>query len=177
MLKHAVWLLALASIAVSAQDNPTARPKELDALGFLAGNWTLKADAMRPDGTTEVTTGVMAGKWIVGKRHLEMIQSQKVMGMEMEGALIVSWDEHKNQYVTSWFDSMSGRPMNGWGDMKGNVLTTTTELYDMGPEMGGKMRIKMVLTKNTNDTFSMHVSGGDGSDWMTFFKADFTRKR
>lgn len=176
MHKHISLFLVAMAISATAQDGPGARPSELDQLGFLAGRWTLTMKAQTPDGGSESATGTMEGKWMLGKRHLQCLQSQKLMGIDMEGALMFSWDETKDQFVSTWFDSMSGRPMTGHGVMKDGTLTTTTEAYDMGEEMG-KMRVRMTLKKKSNDAFSMQVFGGDEGKWMPFFEAEYARKK
>lgn len=177
MLKHAFWLLAAVALSAAAQDGPGSRPSELNGIDFLVGKWTLSSEASSPDGTMEKSTGTMTGTWILGKRHVQMIQSQKTMGMDVEGALMLSWDEKKEQYISTWFDSTTGHPMLGWGPMKDGKLTTTTEEIDFGPEMGGKMRIKMDLVKKSNDAFTLTVYGGAEGNWMQFFKADYSRRK
>lgn len=177
MLKSTFLCALVLSCVAFGQDGPAARPRQLDQLGFLAGKWTVEMSASMPDGSTETSKGAMEGKWTLLNRHLQMSQTGTVMGQPIEGILMLSFDSVENKFVSTWFDNMTGRPLTGFGEMKDGKLVTTTDVVDFGEEMGGKMRVRMELTKRSNDAFTMKVMGGEEGKWMPFFTSEYKRAK
>ena len=153
--------LVLASFAMAQNQE---RPKQLDWLDGLTGKWMLDEKVSKEKGTCKAA-------WVLNKRHVQMDFSGTVMDMPMEGLMIVSWDESRNKYVSTWFDSMGGMAISGYGDVKDNTLTTTTEMLDI---MGQKGKIRMILTKG-KEGFTMNVGMGDGDKYETFLDNHFVR--
>ncbi len=165
MKRFAIVSFALLFTLAAAQDMPS-RPKQLENLDFLAGKWAAAAD--KENNTTMVIN------WALGKRYMKFEQSGKLMGVDSEGLMMLTFDETKNKYSSTWFDSWSGHPMTGTGDWKGNVLTTITESVEM---MGQKTNIRMTLTKKSNDAFDMDVASGEGDKWETMIQFKYVRAK
>ena len=167
-MKRSLTLLATVFVSMAMATQTAERPKQLDALDYFTGKWVTESTSTPGD------TSTFTGDWVLGKRHLRMQQAGKMMGMQMEGLMMLTWDETKNKYSSTWFDSMGGMVMTGYGDWKGDVLTTTTEAVEME---GQKMKIRVLMTKKGTGKFEMDVAGGDGDKWQSFLNMTYVKAK
>ncbi len=156
----------LASIAMASQTADL--PKELKTLDYFAGRWA--TESTTKDGPSCAYTG----EWVLGKRHLRMEVNGTLMGMKFEGMMLLTFDESRGKYASTWADSLGGMVATGYGDWKGDTLTTTTEMLEMG---GQKMRIRATLTKKSPEKWVYDVSGGDGDKWQSFMNLMYVKQK
>lgn len=159
------FALIVASLASSQQ---MERPKELDKLDFFAGRWVTEK------GTPENSTNKFTATWELGKRHLVIRQTGKVQGMEMEGMMVMSWDEAKKKYIATWFDSMGGMAISGWGGWNGDSFVTVSDRLKIEGMDG---MIRTTFTKTGDDKMTMDVSLGEGEKWQSFLNITFDRQK
>lgn len=162
MLVLSTFVFTLSAFAQEAE-----RPKQLDSLNFLEGKFILDPTIKSEDQSTVV------GQWTLMKQHMRVEMSGTIMGMKMEGMMMVSWDAAAQKYSATWFDSMGGGAITGTGEMKGDVLTTLTPVIDL---MGQKARIRTIFTKK-KDGFNMNVAMGDGDKYETFVDNTYIRAK
>lgn len=158
-MKRSLTLLATVLVSMSMAAQTSELPKELKTLDYFTGKWATK------DTAKDAPSCKYMGQWVLGKRYMQMNVSGTLMGMTFDGILMVTYDESRKQYATTWFDSLAGQVMTGYGDWKGQSLTTITEAEEIN---GQKMRIRATMTKKTDDSWVYDVSGGDGDKWESF---------
>lgn len=166
-MKTAFVLAACLCSSFALAQEAQERPKELNALDFLVGKFTLDPTVKTEDTSTAV------GGWILAKQHLKVDVSGTMMGMKMEGMMVINWDDQAKTYTVTWFDSMAGGVITGTGGMKDGALTTLTPMIEM---MGQKTRIRTVLTR-TKDGFKLNVGMGDNDKFETFVDHTYIRAK
>ena len=88
-----------------------------ERLAEKAGTWHCTMRSwMDPAGEPMVSHGTEEARMILGGRYLETAYSGEMMGMPFEGRGVMGYDNGKQKYVGTWYDSMGTGIMSYEGD-------------------------------------------------------------
>lgn len=179
----ATLLIAALAAAPALADEPgqdemmqaymqAAQPGEAHAhLAEKAGSWNCTVRSwMDPSGEPMVSQGTERSRMILGGRYLESKFSATMMGMPYEGRGLMGYDNGKQKYVGTWFDSMGTGVMyyEGEYDAQKKALVCRGEYVD--PVTGETQTSTLVSRELGPDhsIFEMWGPGPSGEDvkWM-----------
>jgi hypothetical protein len=125
----------------------------------------------QPVTSKAVESNHMIGEvWVVGDFRGEMA------GTTFHGSSQMGYDPKKRKYTGSWIDSASPYPTQ----MEGSYDASTRALTILGlgrDPTGAEMRMKLVITYRDDDTRSMTMFVGGGSEeWLRVMEVDYRRK-
>lgn len=182
-LLAAVFLLAAVAPPVVAQDEgmgempPMGRPAEMDELEFMQGDWdvTMKY-RMGPQMPWQESTGKATTEAILDGCAQRMDFTGNVMGMEMHGFDITTYNRETDQYESAWFDDMGARmsTMAGNFDEDGNLVMTGTDVQG-GVEMDVRTTSRIESEDEVQWTMEMSVDGGQS--WFESMQMVYTRAK
>jgi hypothetical protein len=143
------------------------------------GTWDTSSKFwMAPGAPPTESKGTAKFRMIFGGRYQVQEYTGDMMGMPFEGMSIGGYDNVKQQYFSTWIDSMGTGAMNSQGtaDEKG-VITERGLMAD--PATGKDCKMRMVLTEKDKDTmfFEMFVDDGKGKGEMKCMELTYTRKK
>lgn len=176
-------LVALSLGALALQDPHAAMPDpgaEHKWLEQLVGEWEVKSETnpgpgiepMQGKGTESVRS--VGGWWILGELHGEMMP-----GMAMTAFLTLGYDDGKKAFIGTWIDSVQPHMWQYTGslDAARKVLTLEAEGPSFeDPSKTAKYRDSIEIVSKDHKVLRSSMQMTDGS-WVSFMKADYTRKR
>jgi len=157
-----VFLILLMVVVVPAQE-PAPAPKpgpEHEKLGYYVGKWTvegeLKASAFGPGGKYTATSTC---EWLPGKFAILCKEDGTMMGGEMHGTSIMSYDPNEKAYL--YFET------NNWGEISyyhgtvvGDTWTWDDDFKVNGQPIHGRFILKQVSADTANFSFAMAMGSG-----------------
>jgi len=157
----AIGLILLIVAAIYAQE-PAAAPKpgpEHEKLGYYVGKWTeegeIKPSAFGPGGKYTATETC---EWLQGKFAILCKEDGTMMGGEMHGTSIMSYNTQEKSYV--YFET------NNWGELSyyhgsvdGDTWTWNNEFTVNGQQIKGHFTLKRVSDDVANFSFEMAMGG------------------
>ncbi len=120
---------------------------------FLAkweGDWNLHMKHwMSPEMPPMENASTASSKMVMGGHFLiEKVKGELDMGdgnmTPFEGMAIIGFDNHKQQFFSTWIDNMSTGMMEEWGERKGDTIVTHGEAYN--PMFGAVVKSKSIAT-------------------------------
>lgn len=140
-------------------------PKPGDAhrrLSRLVGRWTggekLYPGPWDPTGgpaTATITNRVILDGFAVVQEYAQSRRGQ----VNFRGHGVFWYDQERQQYVMTWWDSLAGRPGEFRGSFNGEVLQLSSPM-----QQGGHSRAAFDLSKRGQYKFVMEISQ-DGQSW------------
>jgi len=136
----------------------------------VAGKFWMEGPGSDPMATTgtEVVTA-LGGFWITS------VYTSEFFGMPFEGHCGATYDTIKQQYVTTWRDSMSSTLFHMTGQMEGDTLTCTGIAPDC--QSGADAMHRTVESGIGTDTrvFAMYMTPPGGEE-IQMMELTYTRK-
>ncbi len=196
----AVVVASLLSLSVIAADPPnteaTARAKEQDktvaaewmkhmgpveghkAMNPMVGNFKYNLKYwMAANAKPEESKGTAKGKWILGGRFLQQDVKGKSMGKDFNGVSTMGYDSLREQYQTSWVDSMSNHMMIGTGTYDATTATFT-ETGDFSCAMTNNKnrpyRTEIKVADKNTFSHSMYMKDAENKEFKTM-EIQYTR--
>jgi len=165
----AIGLILLIVAAIYAQE-PAAVPKpgpEHEKLGYYVGKWTeegeIKPSAFGPGGKYTATETC---EWLHGKFAILCKEDGTMMGGEMHGTSIMSYNTQEKSYV--YFET------NNWGELSyyhgsvdGGTWTWNNEFTINGQQIKGRFTLKRVSDDLANFNFEMSMGDQPSALVMT----------
>lgn len=182
MKKLFAGALVLCSFALFAQEKPGA-PPAMDAateammkagtpggphkaLDTFAGKWDAKVTMWpMPGAEPMVSSGSSEDRWIMGGRYLEQHFRSSVMGQTFEGVGHTGYDNVKQQYWSTWMDSMSTGLMLATGTLSGNVYSYRGTTADPMTGKDSTVDIKITVKDHDHHVMEMWGPGPDGRNY------------
>jgi hypothetical protein len=172
-LSSLCFVLSWVSIACALEMPEMPKPqKEHEFLQKFVGEWDSVGKGTAPDGQTLECTGtaksrMLGGFWIISEGK------GKAMEMPMENIMTVGFDTEKGTYVGTWVNHM-------WkyeGTVEGDKLILNAEGPDMtNPGEKAMYRDEFEFKSPDHYVLTSSAQGKDGK-WVTFMRADVTRKK
>ena len=125
--------------AWAAAATPGPAHKVLDG---YAGEWTVHTKLwMKPDAPVMESDGTASGKWLLGKRYIDVTMKGTMMGQPFEGRGTYGYNNMRKTYECAWLDNM-GTAMTlttGTASTDGKTLTYEGKMDD--PMSGAKDKV------------------------------------
>ncbi len=136
-------------------------------LKAFEGKWNGKVTCTNCfTGETETSDGTAVGTWILGNRFLRQDWKGTFMGEPFEGVSQFGYDNVKQQYVSTWIDTMGTGVMLSTGkyDPATKKFTLTGSFPD--PMTGKDTTARQIITLVDDNTHKMEMwgPGQDGKD-------------
>ena len=148
-------------------------------LADMAGSWNYTSKMWEAENTApEETKGSSKMKMILGGRFLQQEIKGKAMGTNFEGIGVTGFDNIKNQYQTTWMDTMSTSIMKGTGSFDAASKTIKESGTFTCPTTGKeeKYRSEWKMIDKNNMVYAMYGTGMDGKG-PEFKTMEITYKR
>jgi hypothetical protein len=147
-------------------------------LGFMAGEWNVKASFWMPGSPEAMTSdGTAAFKWVLGGRYMRQDYTSQFMGMPFQGIGTTGYDNVGKQYQSTWTDNMSTTIMSEHGqcDGSGKKFSFTGEMPDPGSGTMLATRTEQVVESQDRFVLTSYAKGPDGKE-MKLMELVYTRK-
>lgn len=171
--KGAAPAAAPADMEMSPEMIAAMTPGEMHAkLGPMAGNWTFKIKMWMggPDAPPMEAEGTAAFKWVMDGRymHLDIKSPSGPMG-PFEGMGVLGYDNVKQRYHSTWFDSgnTGAMTMSGKWDEAGKKIVWQGKNYDIFEGREVETRAEMGMTDANTIHEVAYVKGADGKEMKT----------
>jgi len=185
MTKHIVSVLSLVLFsAIAIADIETNKPATGNApewmkytkpgdghkvLSDLTGRWNFTMKWWNaPNTKAEESKGTSTGKMILGGRFLQHDVTSKAMGQPFNGMGITGFDSFRNEYQSTWMDTMSTHMMTSSGsyDPNGKTIKETGNMTDVMSGMKDRwFRSELTLTDKTAYTYAMYAKDQAGAEF------------
>ncbi len=150
-----------------------------ERLKFYVGDWhaTMRM-AMSRDMTPEEGEFDASITLVMGGRFIEENVTSETPGGLFEGRGLIGYDNHKQRYVSTWYDNMSTtvHTNEGYWDESSKTL----EFFGESPDVmtGETKKVRIVLERLGRDVFTARewAYEDDGSRWLRF-AAEYHRKK
>lgn len=133
---------------------------------------------MAPDAPPTKSTGKTINRMVLGGRYQLSETSGDFGGMPLEGMGTLAYDNHKQQYVSTWIDNFGTGVMTleGSWDEASKTITFTGKMMD--PSLNKEVDVKETYRVIDNDhhVMTMYAQGADGKEFKTM-EINFTRKK
>lgn len=183
----ALLCFALAGGAIAKDEHPTSMsqddmmkayaeaaapgaPHALLAKG--AGNWNVTVKSWHdPSGQPEISTGTEACEMLFGGRYLKSHFRGDMMGQPYEGLGTMGYDNGKQKYVGTWFDSMGTGIMSYEGDYDAKTKELVCRGSYVDPLMKTESKVRLVTRFVSDDQHTFEFWGpnpatGQEVKWM-----------
>ena len=146
--------------------SPSAAHKILEP---LAGKWTYTSKFWSSkDGKAEETAGTSDQAIVFGGRFLKIDVKGTWMGQPFEGIGYTGYDNIKQEYVSTWLDSMATGIMTDSGQYDEATKTLRTSGTCSCPLTGEKARphrAEWTITDNDHNTYATYLKNSDGTEF------------
>ncbi len=186
------YLLSLALVAITtttllASDPPSANmdwvkytvPGEgHKILDSTVGKFTYTSKFwMAANTTPETSKGTSESKWILDGRYVEQEVTGTAMGKPFHGKGVTGFDSFKQEYQSTWMDTMSTAIMLVTGTKQGDTIKQSGTGSD--PMTGTKdkwFRTELNIKSKNEHTFAMWSKDEKGQEFKTM-EMDYKRKK
>jgi hypothetical protein len=132
-------------------------------------NYTMRWWAA-PDAKPEESKGTSTSKWILNGRFVQQEVKGKAMGQEFNGLGFTGYDNYKEEYQTTWMDSMSTSMMNMAGKMdpaKKSISMSGTMSDPMKGDKNAWARSETRVVSKNEHVFEMYSKDKNGKEFKT----------
>lgn len=133
---------------------------------------------MAPDAPPMKSTGKTTNRMVLDGRYQLSETSGDFGGMPLKGLGTLAYDNHKQQYVSTWIDNFGTGVMTleGPWDEASKTITFTGKMMD--PSLKKEVDVKETYRVIDNDhhVMAMYAQGPDGKEFKTM-EINFTRKK
>ncbi len=146
-------------------------------LAPFAGNWTALAKFwMDPAQPPEETSATASFKWILDGRYLQLEYRSEWMGQPFTGQSIMGYDNQKQQYFSTWIDSMNTGLYTSYGtcDATHKAFTFHGDMIDPITDKPKKTRSVYRVLSDAKIQFEWYETGEDGKE-MKAMEIVYTR--
>lgn len=133
---------------------------------------------MEPGAPEQKSTSTAENKMIMNGLYQESTHSGEMMGMPFSGKSTVGFDNHENQFVSTWVDNMGSGIMVLKGPWDAATKTMTLKGKMVDPATKGETAVRetfKTIDDNTQE-MEMFITMPDGSEFKTM-NIKFTRKK
>jgi len=161
--------------SAAPQMPPMGPPPELQQLAKMVGTWDYAGEArMTPDAPWMPHTAAAVNAFVCGGAAYQSDFIGPIMGMEMKGLGLTTFDRESGKWQTIWTDNMAARISYYEGDFKDGKL-----VFSGQDKMQGQTIHTRVTYSDITDTthkFLMENSM-DGQTWFESMRGTYTKKQ
>jgi len=134
---------------------------EMLRLAFLIGEWaTLEKTEPNEAAPAGEAHGTEVAEWGPGALHIiSTYESSGGLMGDVDGLGIYSWNPVRQSYDVVWADSTMPGVLVSQGNWQGNDLVAESDMAVSGI----RMRVKMVITKITKESYEWYMDIGEGT--------------
>ncbi|MCB0715932.1 MAG: DUF1579 domain-containing protein [Chitinophagaceae bacterium] len=133
---------------------------------------------MDPNTPAQKSTGEVVNKMIMNGLYQESTHTGQMMGQAFSGLSITGFDNHLQQFVSTWIDNMGSgiMVMKGPWDEATKTITLTGTMVD--PTTKGNVDVKETIqfVDDNSQVFEMFMKTPDGKEVKTMH-IDYKRKK
>jgi len=150
-------------------------PKELQQLAKMEGTWDYTGEVrMGPDSPPMPHTAVSINSFTCSRAAFQSDFSSTVMGMQMKGLQLTTFDRETGKWQTIWIDNMAARISYYEGDFKDGKLVFSGQDKMQGQTIYSRFTFSDIT--DTSHKYQMENST-DGQTWYTSMQGTYTRKQ
>ena len=171
-MKFMVCLIAtLGVLSAMGQQPPKPAADGLNALSFMAGDWSGQQDFNNQNGAKMVGDATDNIAICIKEKYIcEMLSTTLPNRKPTDTRHFISFDKETGKYTAWWFNDTSVRPTALTGDVSGNKLVLTSDASSPGPVL----RATYELTPENKLTFLLEMKQGDS--WTKLFLTTYAKK-
>lgn len=123
------------------------------------GGWRVTGHFLEPDGSKSMVCGTACFRMVLGGRWQEQVLTATMKGKRFEGRGMTGYDNAKQRFENTWFDTMSTShaPAYGQRSEDGKTLTLTGE-WEMPGGMKMPFRYVSTYVNDCRMTFQMYMT-------------------
>jgi len=172
--------MGLSVMAQTEGEKPAAMPQmgppqELQQLAKMVGSWNYAGEMrMSPDAPWTPHTAYNVNSFVCGGAAFQTDFTGPMMGMEMKGLGLITFDRETGKWQSIWTDNLAGRISYYEGDFKDGKLVVSGQ-----DEMQGQTSYTRTTYLDITDTthkFTME-SSMDGQSWFVSMQGTYTKKQ
>ena len=174
----------LCTMSVIAEDTPVGQgeaevqwgpPEELKQMDGIIGEWTYTGlyQALPTDTNWVEHTSEVVYSYVAGGGAIMMDYRGMMMGMEMYGVGLISYDRELKEWQHMWVDNFVGRQSYYTGSyVEGKHVASGIDLMN-----GKEVQTRITTYDIAEDSFRwMMENSMDGKSWFVSMKGEYTRK-
>lgn len=195
----AVFALALLLAASNNSNSQTNNASDMPDSATMMKNWQnymtpgsmhkmlAKSDGtwngevtmwMYPGAPEEKSKSTAVNKMIMNGLYQESSHSGNMMGMPFSGKSIVGFDNHLNEFISTWIDNMGSgiMVMKGPWDEATKTITLKGKMIDPGTKAETEVKETFKIIDDNHQEMEMFVMTPDGKEFKTM-NIKYTRKK
>ncbi|MEI2739147.1 MAG: DUF1579 domain-containing protein [Chitinophagaceae bacterium] len=133
---------------------------------------------MYPGAPEQKSKSTAVNKMIMNGLYQESNHSGDMMGMPFNGKSTVAYDNHRNEFVSTWIDNMGSGIMvlKGPWDEATKTITLKGKMVDPGTKQDTDVRETFKINDDNTQEMEMFVMMPDGKEFKTM-NIKYTRKK
>ena len=140
-------------------------------LAPLEGDWTMMVKMrMAPEAPWEESEAEASREWVLDGRFIKETVEGDFGGMPFEGIGYTGYDNVRQEFVSTWMDSMGTGIMVSAGQASKDGKTITFECHASCPMTGDKDKWSKSVIRIKDDeshVFEMYAKGPDGKEYKS----------
>lgn len=172
------------SMSQMSSDQIMAKVKEVGSPGQghinlqpLVGKWETQTKIwMDPKAAPQISKGKANHEWVLGKRFIKEEYQGEFGGEPFQGMGTIGYDNVKQEYISTWIDSMSTGMMSSQGRFDPSTKSLEMSGKYTCPMLGREMQNRNVtrILNNNMHIFEMYDHTPDGKEFKSL---EITYKR
>jgi hypothetical protein len=150
-------------------------PQQIKDMAFMVGDWTYKGRMrMTPDDEWIEHEAKVTNSYVAGGAALQMEYSGAMMGMEMHGLGLTTYDRETGEWQDMWVDNFGARISLYTGKDEGDKRVSSGKDF-----MGGQVIYTRVTSYDITPTeFKWQMENStDGENWYTSMEGVYTKNK
>jgi len=150
-------------------------PEEVKELEYLVGTWEATGKVMVDPSTEQWMdySATLTYEWILNKAALRGDYASGLMGMDIKGHFLQTYDREKQEWQIGWLDSIAARQVIYTGQREGDLFVVEGEDLRNGAAL--KTRITTKTKSESELDWKMEMSADAGATWMTTAEAVYKK--
>ncbi|MBN2226104.1 MAG: DUF1579 family protein [candidate division Zixibacteria bacterium] len=176
----------LTAVTILASDTPEQTagaeqpqwgpPPELKQMDGFIGDWTYTGRMLTDPADTNWIehTADVTYRYVAGGGAIMMEFTGEMMGMEMAGLSIITYDRERKEWQQMWVDGFVGRQSyyTGRFTSDGKQVVSGVDLMN-----GQEFQTRIIISDITSDRFTWIMENSmDGRNWFVSMEGEYTRK-
>lgn len=161
---------------MAEQQPPMGPPEEMKQVEYLVGTWNATGRVMVDPSKEQWMdyTASLAYDWILDKGALRGFYASGLMGMDIKGHFLLTYDREKQEWQNGWMDNLAARQVIYTGTLENDTMVVEGEDLRNGSAM--RTRISTKKKSDTELDWKMEMSADAGATWMLTAEATYKKQ-